>query len=221
MNRLIQPHFVLSASLLLAFLTITMIMPATAWAEPEPEDDSLEGLVHRVIDELAPDASASDREAFLDFLREEVPVTFELLEALPTSDKHRRFEVVEHMGHMFHEYRELRETAPEDAARLVDIHRREAKSRLLALEIRRLKERQRRNPEAVNEEDLDEMRENLREQLEDLFGLKLEQESRELELMDQELEELRELHEQRAENRDVIVEQYYLELVGEGDAMSW
>ena len=151
---------------------------------------------------------------FLEFVSEHMP-------EVNQAKGPRAVDMVSNAVNSYGMYVEFREHDPEQAMLMVQHDRMEMMSGQLAGNIEILRRRARRDGNTQVKEMLKKNEGQLKEVLNRLFQVRQKQQEFEIRDLQAEVQELRELAERRAQNRERIVERQFLELTGQGRAVEW
>jgi hypothetical protein len=151
---------------------------------------------------------------FLEFVRKQMP---EVTQAKGP----RAVDMVSQAVNSYSMFVEFREHDPEQAELMVANDRMEMMSGQLAENIEILRRRARRDGSNEVKQMLKKNESQLKTVLGKLFELRQKQQEYEVRDLEAEVQELRELAERRAQNRERIVERQFMELTGQGRALEW
>lgn len=166
-----------------------------------------------IAEYLRENPEAKDLKAFVDTKLGQTiwPTLIELVEREPFEAK----EVYRHLDEIRGEYRDMQEWRPDMAEVFLTYHKFDIASRITGREIEELK------TSGGSPSQIEEQKNALRTQLERAFAARLTMQRAELEVLEDEVTELRQLLEQRESKRDEIIERRFRELTGADAYLEW
>jgi len=179
-------------------LTAGLLLCATAFAqEPEPPP--------------GPPPMPTELET-LAFVETNLPETFQHLQHVKAEDPREYPHVIEMFGHMLIRYGELKPEYPELAEGLLQAHRLDRQSEVLAEKIRQTKDVETKK----------QLRKKLQGMLDQIFTLRMAERELEVKHLERELNHIQTLLNTRRQAKDQIVDRRLRDLTFQGDeALGW
>ena len=199
--------------ILLLCLPLTCVCHADDFEGDEEEEYELNEVRKEVAEILS---SEEGKELELFATQKLSPAIWQEVERRSRDEPFGAMDALEFLADVYGEYQDMSEYYPAHVPAFLEMTKREIKTHMIGDRVIYLIEE-----EEGSDAEITSLKKQLRVELESLFDLKLQMQKRELEILEKEVEDLREILIRRSKQRKSIIEKRFNELTGAEDPIEW